>query len=581
MDFQAFLNLDAELAGHNTAGACSTSSSLVLAGDDNLALEDTWATGGSRRSDLWSQALDSLMSGAIGMRFHLLFTTCHLTIWFPIKADDIAFSSVSSPRSSESTRGASTSYETSIAGASYIEDDFSQAEKEWRYILNTTPSDPFNIFASTESHDGTDASWVNDREEPLCATRDAANSNTKTNLPDYPTQQPEPEPTVSIQPASSNRAHRTSVNHSTPHPSFRLLGLPAATADENTPTISPITFAQGRQAAHAFNPRLRNSAGNGLSANVLAPVQARGLVGWTPRTPADDLPVMCIPSPTFALPPLLPPCPRPSALRAVPTEEGPRVPVIPMAKRRPQRSNTSSISSPRAPPQETSPTVNSDEDGDSDGYEPSSSAESIALSRRSSPLTFRYPSTDLEAPVSTGGSRPRKKGKAKGSAALALAVVTHMSKLQKGSNDILEDSDGNEQELELPEVQLGRKRKNHPIPLPVPVPHLIKKSRGRKVPDSAPEASSSAVDADPLLDEEDDENVPPSRAFRNTRGSRKPAIAYSLGEGGKRTFKCEVEGCGKCFVRGEHLKRHIRSIHTYDKRTSLLSSWDANQDHAG
>lgn len=29
---------------------------------------------------------------------------------------------------------------------------------------------------------------------------------------------------------------------------------------------------------------------------------------------------------------------------------------------------------------------------------------------------------------------------------------------------------------------------------------------------------------------------------------------------------CEVNGCGKCFARGEHLKRHVRSIHTNEKR---------------
>ncbi|KAJ7173305.1 hypothetical protein C8R46DRAFT_867130, partial [Mycena filopes] len=32
-----------------------------------------------------------------------------------------------------------------------------------------------------------------------------------------------------------------------------------------------------------------------------------------------------------------------------------------------------------------------------------------------------------------------------------------------------------------------------------------------------------------------------------------------------RAFVCSVEGCGKGFVRGEHLKRHVRSIHTYEK----------------
>ncbi|KII87091.1 hypothetical protein PLICRDRAFT_113085, partial [Plicaturopsis crispa FD-325 SS-3] len=32
-----------------------------------------------------------------------------------------------------------------------------------------------------------------------------------------------------------------------------------------------------------------------------------------------------------------------------------------------------------------------------------------------------------------------------------------------------------------------------------------------------------------------------------------------------RTYTCVVPGCGKCFVRGEHLKRHVRSIHTWEK----------------
>ncbi|KAJ7880177.1 hypothetical protein B0H13DRAFT_1630473 [Mycena leptocephala] len=72
-----------------------------------------------------------------------------------------------------------------------------------------------------------------------------------------------------------------------------------------------------------------------------------------------------------------------------------------------------------------------------------------------------------------------------------------------------------------------RGRRNSAIPLPVPVPHLIKKSRGRRVPTPVPGVPS--------------------------------------GVDGERTFVCAVEGCGKCFVRGEHLKRHVRSIHTYEK----------------
>lgn len=64
---------------------------------------------------------------------------------------------------------------------------------------------------------------------------------------------------------------------------------------------------------------------------------------------------------------------------------------------------------------------------------------------------------------------------------------------------------------------------------PVPIPNLTKKSRGRRVP-------------------------------------TKPAAIPATGVGkSARTFTCTVDGCGKCFNRGEHLKRHIRSIHTDEK----------------
>jgi len=66
------------------------------------------------------------------------------------------------------------------------------------------------------------------------------------------------------------------------------------------------------------------------------------------------------------------------------------------------------------------------------------------------------------------------------------------------------------------------------IESPVPVPDLIKKSRGRRVPTSV----------------SSDESTP-----------RVPS----------RNYVCEVKNCGKRFGRGEHLKRHVRSIHTNEK----------------
>jgi hypothetical protein len=67
--------------------------------------------------------------------------------------------------------------------------------------------------------------------------------------------------------------------------------------------------------------------------------------------------------------------------------------------------------------------------------------------------------------------------------------------------------------------------------IPIPVPNLTKKSRGRPVP-----TSSSLVSAG---------------------GTKKT----------DRKYKCTAEGCEKCFIRSEHLKRHLRSIHTNEKRT--------------
>jgi hypothetical protein len=89
--------------------------------------------------------------------------------------------------------------------------------------------------------------------------------------------------------------------------------------------------------------------------------------------------------------------------------------------------------------------------------------------------------------------------------------------------------------------QVGKSRKNaRSLPVPVPVPNLTKKSRGRRVP-----------------------------TVSNTGGSGR-ARGYS-DPLGSRIYLCDISGCGKCFARGEHLKRHIRSIHTNEKRKLKFS----------
>ncbi|KAF9469514.1 hypothetical protein BDZ94DRAFT_1150897 [Collybia nuda] len=87
-----------------------------------------------------------------------------------------------------------------------------------------------------------------------------------------------------------------------------------------------------------------------------------------------------------------------------------------------------------------------------------------------------------------------------------------------------------------------RARPASTLPVPVPVPNLTKKSRGRRVPTL----------------EDFQEGV-----LQKAAGKKK---GLGMGPGkGTRTYKCEVDGCGKLFARGEHLKRHVRSIHTYEK----------------
>jgi len=61
--------------------------------------------------------------------------------------------------------------------------------------------------------------------------------------------------------------------------------------------------------------------------------------------------------------------------------------------------------------------------------------------------------------------------------------------------------------------------------------------------------------------------IPVPNLTKKSRGRRVPTAAFLLEDGVERArpFACIVPGCGKCFARGEHLKRHVRSIHTNEK----------------
>ena len=232
-----------------------------------------------------------------------------------------------------------------------------------------------------------------------------------------------------------------------------------------------------------------------------------------------------------------------------------------------------------------------DEDSDSDDYMPSRSP-SLIPSRSISPSSqsFVFKSETGVTPTSVKKKPKKGKGKAKGSAALALAVVSQM---------VRNPSAAGRRDIDLISARYAtgiKRRKNQPIPLPIPVPNLNKKSRGRKVPHVATtttttndtvtkkksskkallvkqEEDAEGDDDDDEIDELDeesggDEEDQKSRSSSTRSRKQKPNTPEmsKTPSGENRTFVCVVPGCGKCFVRSEHLKRHVRSIHTHDKR---------------
>ncbi|KAH8829044.1 hypothetical protein DL96DRAFT_1025553 [Flagelloscypha sp. PMI_526] len=110
----------------------------------------------------------------------------------------------------------------------------------------------------------------------------------------------------------------------------------------------------------------------------------------------------------------------------------------------------------------------------------------------------------------------------------------------------------------------GLRHQTNILPIPVPVPNLTKKSRGRRVPTiealdptRAPATTSVGLD--------NGEFGPASNPVSALKGQRGVTGGRKGAAKGVRMFTCKVLGCGKCFARGEHLKRHVRSIHTHEK----------------
>lgn len=251
-----------------------------------------------------------------------------------------------------------------------------------------------------------------------------------------------------------------------------------------------------------------------------------------------------------------------------------------------------------------------EEDDSSDAYVPSESSRSPkAASRRSITYADRdsdYDEADQEMDRTPSAHRGRRRGKkshisgAKALQALedanrsASPLFDHPSPLAQIDTTSIENG---------PETGSvgGSVRGRRSAAFPVAIPNLMKKSRGRKVPVTVPSTQSYAdvgPGAGPSAFDDHSYALSGSPASMSTGdplalqmladvGVAKTvegtgtALAMNIGSGrgqvkivtggikkpsGERRYVCTADGCGKCFVRGEHLKRHVRSLHTWEKR---------------
>lgn len=95
-----------------------------------------------------------------------------------------------------------------------------------------------------------------------------------------------------------------------------------------------------------------------------------------------------------------------------------------------------------------------------------------------------------------------------------------------------------------------------------------KRSRGRRPPVSPEVGLPMSIDGNLDLKKLGMQSVPGGQAFDPSLNPNSDVVKFcELTKTGKpkKIFVCQVRGCGKCFKRSEHLKRHVRSIHTNHK----------------
>jgi len=108
------------------------------------------------------------------------------------------------------------------------------------------------------------------------------------------------------------------------------------------------------------------------------------------------------------------------------------------------------------------------------------------------------------------------------------------------------------------------------------LPIRTSRSRTRSRRTSSVSVSSSSGSVRPTRPCRLNAPVPVPNLTKKSRGRRVPTTPVFMVQGGvqknMRMYRCVVDGCNKCFARGEHLKRHVRSIHTNEKREFLCFS---------